>query len=213
MTAGRPQEVRRQSIRVALAATGIVAVVYLVVSVAVVAIVDRNLTAQIDAQLTAALHRSISEPFPGGGGGNGGGGGGYFPPPDSDRPGGLPFLTWTVRSDGTVFAPASNPDLPAEYVAGDRSPDGDDRRDRHADRRSDHRRGPRDRRPEPRQRGPGPVDPDPGRAAASRRCSCWSSSWAPWRSAGGSPLRSPRPAGASWSSRPTPRTSCEPRCR
>ncbi|HEY7826707.1 MAG TPA: HAMP domain-containing sensor histidine kinase [Candidatus Limnocylindrales bacterium] len=119
MTAVRPQEVRRQSIRVALAATGIVAVVYLVVSVAVVAIVDRNLTAQIDAQLTAALHRSISAPFPGGGGGggNGGGGGGYFPPPDSDRPGGLPFLTWTVRSDGTVFAPASNPDLPTEYVA------------------------------------------------------------------------------------------------
>jgi hypothetical protein len=116
VTAVRPQEVGRQSIRVALAATAIVAVVYLIVSVAVVAIVDRNLTAQIDSQLMAALRRSVNQPFPGGGGG-GGGGGGYFPPPDSDRPGGLPFLTWTVQADGTVFAPSSNPDLPAEYAS------------------------------------------------------------------------------------------------
>jgi two-component system sensor histidine kinase CiaH len=114
VTAIRPQAVRQQSIRVALATTAIVAIVYLIVSVAVVAIVDRNLTAQIDSQLMAALHRSVNQPFPGNGGG--GGGGGYFPPPDSDRPGGLPFLTWTVTSNDIVFAPASNPDLPAAYV-------------------------------------------------------------------------------------------------
>jgi signal transduction histidine kinase len=107
-----PPEVRRQSIRVALVATGIVAIVYLVISVAVLAIVERNLTAQIDAQLAAALHRSVNQPNPGGGGG-----GGYFPPPNSERPGGLPFLTWTVQEDGTVMAPASNPELPAEYAS------------------------------------------------------------------------------------------------
>ena len=107
MTALRPQEVRRQSIRVALTATAIVAIVYFAVSVAVVAIVDRNLTAQIDGQLTDALRRSLSQPFPGGGG--------HFAPPDSGRPGGLPFLTWTVQPNGTVFAPDSNPTLPAAY--------------------------------------------------------------------------------------------------
>jgi signal transduction histidine kinase len=118
MTAVRPQEVRRQSIRVALTATAIVAIAYFAVAVAVIAIVDRNLTAQIDSQLTDALRRSISQPFPGGGGGGdggGGGGGGYFAPPDSSRPGGLPFLTWTVQPNGTVRAPATNPSLPAAY--------------------------------------------------------------------------------------------------
>ena len=108
MTALRPQEVRRQSIRVALAATAVVAIVYFAVSVAVVAIVDRNLTAQIDGQLTDALRRSLSQPFPGGGG--------HYAPPDSGRPGGLPFLTWTVQPNGTVFAPDSNPTLPAAYL-------------------------------------------------------------------------------------------------
>ncbi len=107
MTAVRPQEVRRQSIRVALTATAIVAIVYFAVSVAVVAIVDRNLTAQIDGQLADALRRSHSQPSPGGGG--------YFQPPDSGRPGGLPFLTWTVQPGGTVMAPPSNPDLPTAY--------------------------------------------------------------------------------------------------
>jgi signal transduction histidine kinase len=113
VTALRPQEVRRQSVRVALTTTAIVAIVYLVVSVAVVAIVDRNLTAQIDGQLADALRRSLSQPFPSGGGG--GGGGGYYAPPDSSRPGGLPFLTWTVQPNGTVVAPGTNPTLPAVY--------------------------------------------------------------------------------------------------
>ena len=112
MTAVRPQEVRRQSIRVALTATSIVAIVYFIVAVAVVAIVGRNLTAQIDASLMDALRRSVSEPFPGGGGG---GDGGYFTPPEAGRPGGLPFLTWTVQPNGTVVAPSSNPSLPAAY--------------------------------------------------------------------------------------------------
>ncbi len=108
MTAGRPQEVRRQSIRVAMTATAIVAVVYFAVAVAVVAIVDRNLTAQIDSQLAAGLQRSLNQPFPGGGG--------HFEPPDSSRPGGLPFLSWTILPGGTVLAAPSNPSLPAAYI-------------------------------------------------------------------------------------------------
>ena len=120
MTAVRPQEVRRQSIRVALTATSIVAIVYFVVAVAVVAIVGRNLTAQIDASISDALSRSLSQPFPGAGGGGGGGGagggGGYFEPPESNRAGGLPFLTWTVTPNGTVLAPPSNPSLPVAYA-------------------------------------------------------------------------------------------------
>ncbi len=149
MTAVRPQEVRRQSIRVALTATAIVAIVYFVVAVAVVAIVGRNLTAQIDASLSDALHRSLSQPFPGGGGG-GGGDGGYFAPPESNRAGGLPFLTWTVTASGTVFAPPSNPALPAAYATVTTTPDRDDRRDRHADCRGAGRRRPHRRGPEPR---------------------------------------------------------------
>lgn len=120
MTAVRPQDVRRQSIRVALTATSIVAIVYFVVAAAVVAIVGRNLTAQIDASLSDALSRSLSQPFPGAGGGGGGGGagggGGYFEPPESNRAGGLPFLTWTVTSNGTVLAPPSSPSLPVAYA-------------------------------------------------------------------------------------------------
>ncbi len=109
MTAPRRQEVRWQSIRVALAATAMVAIVYFVVSVAVVAIVGSNLTAHIDDQLADALRRSLREPAPDGGG--------HFKPPDSNRPGGLPFLTWTVQPDGTVFTIATNPSLPAAYQA------------------------------------------------------------------------------------------------
>ncbi len=114
MTAVRPHEVRRQSIRVALATTAIVAIVYFAVAVAVLAIVGNNLTGQIDGQLTEALHRSVSQPLPNG---PDQGGGGYFPPPTSGRLGGLPFLTWTVQPNGTVFAPDTNPSLPADLLA------------------------------------------------------------------------------------------------
>ena len=82
-----------------------VAIVYFAVSVAVVAIVGNNLIAHIDDQLVDALGRSLRHPVPDGGG--------HFKPPDPNRPGGLPFLTWTVQSDGTIFTLATNPSLPA----------------------------------------------------------------------------------------------------
>jgi two-component system, OmpR family, sensor histidine kinase CiaH len=108
MNAARPSEVRGLSIRVALAATGVVAVAYLVIAAAVVFLVTQNLTAQIDDRLTRSLSHVPHEPFPGGGG---------FEPPPSDRPFGPTTLVWTIKSDGTVVAGTDIPALPAEYQA------------------------------------------------------------------------------------------------
>jgi signal transduction histidine kinase len=99
--------VRGQSIRVALAATGVVALVYLVVAAGVVAFTTRDLTAQIDQRLTESFHRlppdgrPPDEPFEPGG--------------DPDRPFSL-MLVWTIQSDGTILAGDRTPDLPAELA-------------------------------------------------------------------------------------------------
>jgi signal transduction histidine kinase len=97
--------VRRQSIRVALAATGVVAIVYLAVAAAVVALATRDLTSQIDQRLTQSFDR-----LPPGDGTQ------DLPPDpgrDPGRPYGTPFLMWFVAVDGTAVASASTPDLPA----------------------------------------------------------------------------------------------------
>jgi signal transduction histidine kinase len=96
MTASRSQDVRRASVRVALAATGAVALVYVVIALAVLVIVTANLTRQVDDRLTSAL-AGMSEP----GGGDGGSDGG---PPEGprDRPLGPPVLIWLVQPNGTV---------------------------------------------------------------------------------------------------------------
>jgi two-component system, OmpR family, sensor histidine kinase CiaH len=103
VTAGRAHDVRRRSIRVAATATALVAVAYLLVSVAVVAIVTRNLTAQIDGRLVDTLRHVPHERFPGGG---------HFESPPPDRPFGPVLLVWTVKADGTVVTAATNPALP-----------------------------------------------------------------------------------------------------
>jgi len=108
VTTARPHDVRRASIRVALAATGLVAIAYLLVAVAVVMIVTRNLTAQVDDRLHDVLARVPQEPFPGGTG--------HFEPPPGDRPFGPVLLVWTVKADGTIIADDSNPDLPASLA-------------------------------------------------------------------------------------------------
>jgi signal transduction histidine kinase len=108
MTAVRPQDVRRNSIRVAFAATAVVAAAYLVVAIAVAAIFTNNQTSQIDGRLATSL---AHPQFPVGGGGDDG-----FEAPDPDRPGGLPVLAWIVLEDGSVRKDYSNTfDLPAEY--------------------------------------------------------------------------------------------------
>jgi signal transduction histidine kinase len=99
--------VRASSIRVALAATGIVALVYLAVSIAVVVIVQRNLTEQIDQRITSAFVR-----IPHGGSGPSG----PYDAPPADRLGGAPLLLWQVDEDGTVRTDDSNPMLPVDYM-------------------------------------------------------------------------------------------------
>ncbi len=109
MSAAQGVEVRRTSIRVALAATVLVAAAYTVIALAVVAIVTQNLTAQIDDRLMRSLSHVPQEPFPGGGG---------FEPPPGDRPFGPTTLVWTIKADGTVVTGlAGIPELPVEYRA------------------------------------------------------------------------------------------------
>ena len=106
MTVSPAQDVRRTSVRVALAAMGVVALAYVVVALAVVAIFTRSQTSQIDSRLQASLdHPHLPQSD-----------GGPFGPPDSDHPGGLPVLAWIVLPDGTVQKDSNNPfDLPAAY--------------------------------------------------------------------------------------------------
>ena len=109
MTLGRPEFVRRQSLRVALASTIVVAVAYAAISLAVIALATRDLTAQVDTRLTGALTRVPAQP-----------GGGQPPPrPRGDRPNfaGAPILIWAVLPDGTVFQDDETPELPVELVA------------------------------------------------------------------------------------------------
>ena len=109
MTTAAGHDVRRVSIRVALAATGLVAVAYFIVAVAVVAIVTGNLTGQIDQRLNQAIAHVPDQHFPGGG---------HFELPPPDRPSdqyGPTLLNWTIHSDGTIFTSSSNPALPAAY--------------------------------------------------------------------------------------------------
>jgi len=107
VTTGRSHPVRRQSIRVALGATIVVAVIYLAVALAVVVVVTRDLTAQVDRRLQAALDHipigsePVDEPFE---------------RPSGDRPFGLPTLIWAVTPGGSVLADATTPSLPVELV-------------------------------------------------------------------------------------------------
>lgn len=105
-----PPVVRRRSVRVALAATGIVAVVYAAVAAGVVAFTTQQLTQQVDARLAASFGRlpgdSPDRDLPPGGH--------YDPGADPDRPFGVPLLAWTINEDGSVHGIPNAPDLPAE---------------------------------------------------------------------------------------------------
>jgi len=97
------------SIRVALAATAVVGAAYVLVAVAVVLIVSRNLTSRLDSDLQATLRHVASEPdHPGGPGG-----GGFEPPPSG--PLGQKLITWTIHADGTQSSTDSSLVLPADY--------------------------------------------------------------------------------------------------
>jgi two-component system sensor histidine kinase CiaH len=113
MSGARAHDVRRQSIRVALLATAVVAAAYLVVSVAVFGILTGNLTGQVDQRLTSSLTGGHG-PGPSTGPG---GGPGLFEPPPNGRPEeafGPRLIAWTVMPDGSVStADATDPSLPA----------------------------------------------------------------------------------------------------
>lgn len=114
--------VRRLSLRTALSATGVVAVVYLVVSVAIVAWLTLSLTAQVDQRLQRSLGFEVAvssglgpavdeapperpEPVDGG------------QPGRPEFPFGRERVTWRVDADGTVSSDRSELELPAQYAA------------------------------------------------------------------------------------------------
>jgi signal transduction histidine kinase len=95
--------------RVALAATGIVAALYLVIAVAVVLIVTHNLTANVDATLSQWLTAMATQ--------RGGPTRGYQGPPGGPRFD-APVLWWAFHPDGNYAdssAEAANINLPAPY--------------------------------------------------------------------------------------------------
>lgn len=106
MTQTRPHEVRRLSIRVALAATALVAAIYLAIAIAVVVFVSADLTRQIDNGLARALEGVPNDQLPEEG---------PFEPPQGERRFGPVILAWSIESDGTVRRDASTPDLPAAF--------------------------------------------------------------------------------------------------
>ena len=107
MTAAALPSVRRVSIRVALLATAVVAAAYLAVCVGVIAIVQRNLTDQIDQRITSSFVRLDDD--------HGGHDENPYQAPPPERFGGAPVVVWAVDSSGQVHTDASNPVLPAEY--------------------------------------------------------------------------------------------------
>ena len=94
------------TVRVAMAASAIVGIAYVVIAVAVAVIVSGNLTADVDRHLIQALDtQSIGRP-----------GGlpdiGQQPPgfdPGRQDPRGLPVLLWKVGADGTAVSQGLNP--------------------------------------------------------------------------------------------------------
>jgi signal transduction histidine kinase len=115
----REPSLRSASIRVALLATAIVGVVYLVVGAAVMAIVTQNLTSQIDGDLTRAVawfqehDQGRREPEP-----SGKGEWKEYPDaPPRKTPFGPVVIAWLVGPDGTVEASDTSTALPeAERV-------------------------------------------------------------------------------------------------
>jgi signal transduction histidine kinase len=105
----RLPDIRRVSLRVALRATALVAVIYLIAAIAVVAVTTSNLTSQIDQRLTGFLAGNPGE-SPGHGPGGGPG----------ERPYGPPTLAWEIDQEGEVryFGPSNYAlELPKEYAS------------------------------------------------------------------------------------------------
>jgi len=101
---------RRQSIRVAFAATLVVGVLYALIAAAVVTIATVDLTGQVDQRLVGSFGRlppGQSRPPDSG----------FNPGGDPGRPFGPPVLAWTINPDGSVDKDPTTPDLPATLAA------------------------------------------------------------------------------------------------
>ena len=112
MRVGRGDLVLTGARRVALATAAIVAVLYLLIAIAVVLIVTRNLTSRIDGQLAASL-QSLQQSRAGRPGE------GFNRPPGAP-PFGPPVLWWTFHPDGnydTTSPEAANIPLPVAYTS------------------------------------------------------------------------------------------------
>ena len=105
MTAVAAPEVKGRSIRVALTATAVVALTYLVIAVAVVTFVTRDLTNSIDHRLLDSVRNVPREPGPGSQ---------PFKGPPGDRPFGPTLLVWTISANGTVTTDDVAPALPTD---------------------------------------------------------------------------------------------------
>jgi signal transduction histidine kinase len=107
VTAARAFDLRRLSISVALRATFLVALLYLAVAVAVIAIFTQNEISQADGRLAMALehpHFDADEGPP--------------KPPDAGGPGGVPVVSWLVFADGSAQADSRNDfTLPSAYAS------------------------------------------------------------------------------------------------
>ena len=101
---------RRQSIRVALAATGVVALVYVIIAAGVIAFTTINLTADVDRRITGTIGRIPQ-------GGRGGGDQPFDPGSDPSRPFAPRSFTWTITADGRVLAQSGTPSLPAALLS------------------------------------------------------------------------------------------------
>ena len=108
MSEFRLHRVRAESMRVALIATAIVAVVYVAISAVVLLLAERNQVSDVDARLSSALARFSNEPFR------------LSRPPSQvgELPGaprfGAPLLLWTVGPNGMVSSPNTTASLPSD---------------------------------------------------------------------------------------------------
>jgi signal transduction histidine kinase len=113
----RGPSVQMLTIRVAMAAAGVVGATYLVIAVVVAVFVSNQLVSDVDRHLNAALgFTSHQGQFPNGQGQDGPAGGPVFDPGRLD-PRGFPVLLWKVSSDGTAVSQGlTNVTLPPSGV-------------------------------------------------------------------------------------------------
>jgi signal transduction histidine kinase len=93
------------TIRVAMAASAVVGIAYLIIAVSVAVVASNNLMAEVDRHLIQSLDLSVTLGQPGGQVPGGQSGQGFDPTRQDPR--GLPVLLWKVSADGTATGQGS----------------------------------------------------------------------------------------------------------